>query len=144
MPEDVCFPISIMHKSSNEDLNMGIWGAGMTDNLSIFGTPKFIIEPMMSTKDESKCCTAPPVVVNVVVTVKLKSNGKKFMYSGEFLPEIEFLAWQLKADEWVALWNRVKKGPSYYQKYPDYNPTYELHKQRMLDKMKLIYPNAIN
>lgn len=144
MPEGVFFPISIMHKSSNEDLNMGIWGAGMTDNLSIFGTPKFIIEPIMSTKDESKCCTAPPVVVNVVVTVKLKSNGKKFMYSGEFLPEIEFLPWQLKADEWVALWNRVKTGPSYYQKYPDYNPTYELHKQRMQDKMKLIYPNAIN
>ena len=144
MPEDVCFPISIMHKSSNEDLNMGIWGAGMTDNLSIFGTPKFIIEPIMSTKDESKCCTAPPVVVNVVVTVKLKSNGKKFMYSGEFLPEIEFLPWQLKADEWEALWNRVKTGPSYYQKYPDYNPTYELHKQRMQDKMKLFYPNAIN
>ncbi len=145
MPGGILFPISMTHNSSNADLNMSLWGAGYAHGMLISGPPKYIIEPLIATNDESKCCTAPPVVVDVVVTVKLKSNGKKFVYSGEYLPEIEFLPVNMfKADEWVALWNRVKKGPSYYQKYPDYNPTYELHKQRMLDKMKLIYPNAIN
>lgn len=144
MPEDITFPVELFNTSTN----MLMYGAGKETVKSIISIidPKtqFIIEPLMGVKNQSICCIAPPVVVDVVVKVKLKSNGKTFVYSGEFLPEIEYLAGEDKS-QWIDLYKRVKNNPpSYYQKYPNDNPTYELHMGHMWDKMYCIYPGVFS
>lgn len=121
-------------------------GAGHSDNSKDLNGKGFVIEPHIfdiTYNTSLKFGTAPAVVVDVVVTVKLKDSGKTFVYSGEFLPEIEFLPYEESAEKWLDMYYRVKNhGPSYYQKYPDHNPTYEFHIKHMRDKMSTIYPNA--
>lgn len=143
MPKAVKYPTGIMHDRSDlhhiysKNINNYpyYWGAGNSK-----GKNKYIIEPQMAFENRASSCMAPPAVVDVVVTVKLKGRDRTFVYSGEYLPEIDFLP--LQADNWVSMLNRVKNNaPSYYKKYPDHNPTYKFHMQHMEDKMKAVFPN---
>ena len=114
-------------------------------NWSYYGRGKensYMLEPQIATSSQQNFCVAPPVVVDVVISVKLKSRDEVFVFNGNFLPEIEYV--EATQDKLTGLYNSMKdRTPSYVKNYDvQYHKTYDYHMNRTYDKIKYLFPDA--
>ena len=108
-----------------------VWGVGSDKR-------QCIIEPQLGC-DYRNPCIAPPVEVNVRVTLKM-DDGKTYVFNRIYLPQVEFK--QITQQNLVDLWNNNFNVKDYknYQKYD--LETYDYNRKRCYDKIKFMFPNA--
>ena len=100
---------------------------------------KCIVEPQLAVSASSNSCIAPPVEVNVQVTLTMK-DGKKYVFNRIYLPQVEFK--QNTQQNLVDLWNNNFNVKD-YKNYQQYDlETYDYNRKRCYDKIKFMFPNA--
>jgi hypothetical protein len=97
-----------------------------------------IVEPQLAC-DENNLCIAPPVEVNVRVTLKM-DDGKTYVFNRIYLPQVEFK--QNTQQNLVDLWNNNFNVKD-YKNYQQYDlETYDYNRKRCYDKIKFMFPKA--
>ena len=100
---------------------------------------KCIVEPQLAVSASSNSCIAPPVEVNVQVTLTMK-DGKKYVFNRIYLPQITFK--NNTQAELENLWNTAFNVKD-YKNYQQYDlETYDYNRKRCYDKIKFMFPNA--
>ena len=100
--------------------------------------PQLACNSMFFDKDIT-ACIAPPVEVNVRVTLKM-DDGKTYVFNRIYLPQVEFK--QNTQQNLVDLWNNNFNVKD-YKNYQQYDlETYDYNRKRCYDKIKFMFPNA--
>ena len=108
-----------------------VWGLGDNDR-------QLLLEPQMAC-DSKNPCIAPPVEVNVQVTLTMK-DGKKYVFNRIYLPQITFK--NNTQAELENLWNTAFNVKD-YKNYQQYDlETYDYNRKRCYDKIKFMFPKA--
>ena len=101
-----------------------------------------IVEPQMAC-DENNPCIAPPVEVNVRVTLKMKNSDKVYVFNRLYLPQVKFKA--ISKDnpkDMENLWNTAFNVRDYKDYQEEHLETYDYNRKRCYDKIKFMFPNA--
>jgi len=102
-----------------------------------------IVEPQLAVCGFRNPCIAPPVEVNVRVTLKMKNSDNVYVFNRIYLPQVKFKA--ISKDnqkDMENLWNtafNVKDYKNYQEKHLE---TYDYNRKRCYDKIKFMFPNA--
>jgi hypothetical protein len=100
---------------------------------------KCIVEPQLAVCGFRNPCIAPPVEVNVQVTLTMK-DGKKYVFNRIYLPQITFK--NNTQAELENLWNTAFNVKD-YKNYQQYDlETYDYLRKRCYDKIKFMFPKA--
>lgn len=98
-----------------------------------------IVEPQLALSVYRNPCIAPPVEVNVQVTLTMK-DGKKYVFNRIYLPQVEFK--NNTQAELENLWNTAFNVKD-FKNYQQYDlETYDYNRKRCYDKIKFMFPNA--
>ena len=109
---------------------------------SYYGVGKdgnFILEPQMAVPVWYEACVAPPVEVNVQVSVKMQNDDKIYVFNRIFLPEIKTLP--STQDDLTKFYNDIK-AHKLSEKQNGHRDTYDYHIKRTFDKIKKLFPDA--
>lgn len=99
-----------------------------------------IVEPQLALSVYKNLCIAPPVEVNVRVTLKMKNSDKVYVFNRIYLPQVEFK--NNTQAELENLWNTAFNVKD-YKNYQQYDlETYDYNRKRCYDKIKFMFPNA--
>ncbi len=114
-----------------------VWGLGDNEK-------QFIIEPQLACYnqyfDGYSACIAPPVEVNVRVTLKMKNSDKVYVFNRIYLPQVKFK--QNTQQNLEELWNTAFNVRD-YKNYQEHDlETYDYNRKRCYDKIKYMFPNA--
>ena len=111
-----------------------LWGVGSDEK-------KFLVEPQLATCELGDWhCVAPPVEVNVRVTLKM-DDGKTYVFNRIYLPQIAFASCDQTILE--GLYNRQFNSKADLKNYQmKHLETYDYNRKRCYDKIKFMFPNA--
>ncbi len=111
-----------------------VWGVGSDKK-------QCIIEPQLECCGLTDFhCVAPPVEVNVRVTLKM-DDGKTYVFNRIYLPQIAFASCDQTILE--GLYNRQFNRKSELKEYQmKHLETYDYNRKRCYDKIKFMFPNA--
>ena len=99
-----------------------------------------IVEPQLAVCGFRNPCIAPPVEVNVRVTLKMKNSDKVYVFNRIYLPQVKFK--QNTQQNLVDLWNNNFNVKD-YKNYQQYDlETYDYNRKRCYDKIKFMFPKA--
>jgi len=107
-----------------------------------------IVEPQLACTSfildkDITACIAPPVEVNVRVTLKMKNSDKVYVFNRIYLPQVKFKA--ISKDnpkDMENLWNTAFNVRDYKDYQEEHLETYDYNRKRCYDKIKFMFPNA--
>ena len=120
-------------KEDVDGVQQVVWGVGSDKR-------QCLLEPQLQCMGmENTNISAPPVEVNVQVTLTMK-DGKKYVFNRIYLPQITFK--NNTQAELENLWNTAFNVKD-YKNYQQYDlETYDYLRKRCYDKIKFMFPNA--